>query len=130
MSKKYDALKDEIMRISGVNPSKCMRCGKCSATCPAYDEMEYHPHQFVSMLENGDIEPLLKSDSLYKCLTCFACLDRCPRSVQPAKVIEAVRLMEIRKQGNNHLKANMIPDKLDDDMPQQALVSAFRKYTK
>ena len=123
-------LREEIIRISGANVSKCMRCGKCSATCPAYDEMEYHPHQFVSMLENGDIEPLLKSDSLYKCLTCFACLDRCPRSVQPAKVIEAVRLMEIRKQGNNHLKANMIPDKLDDDMPQQALVSAFRKYTK
>ena len=27
-----------------------MKCGKCSATCPAYDEMEYHPHQFVSMV--------------------------------------------------------------------------------
>ena len=30
-----------------------MSCGKCSATCPAYDEMEYHPHQFVDMVENG-----------------------------------------------------------------------------
>ncbi len=130
MSKDLNALRDELVRISGVNPSKCMRCGKCSATCPAYDEMEYHPHQFVSMVESGDIEPLLNSDSLYKCLTCFACLDRCPRSVEPAKLVEAVRLAAIRKQGNNHLKANMIPDLLDDDMPQQAIVSAFRKYTK
>ena len=32
--------KEEVLRISGVNPLKCMRCGKCSATCPAYDEME------------------------------------------------------------------------------------------
>ena len=127
---KNELLKEELIRISGTNPSKCMRCGKCSATCPAYDEMEYHPHQFVSMVENGDIEPLLNSDSLYKCLTCFACLERCPRSVEPAKLVEAVRLAAIRKQGNNHLKANMIPDMLDDDMPQQALVSAFRKYTK
>ncbi len=127
---KSELLKEELIRISGTNPSKCMRCGKCSATCPAYDEMEYHPHQFVSMVENGDIEPLLNSDSLYKCLTCFACLDRCPRSVEPAKLVEAVRLAAVRKQGNNHLKANMIPDMLDDDMPQQALVSAFRKYTK
>ncbi|MBR3848132.1 MAG: 4Fe-4S dicluster domain-containing protein [Oscillospiraceae bacterium] len=127
---KNELLKEELIRISGTNPSKCMRCGKCSATCPAYDEMEYHPHQFVSMVENGDIEPLLNSDSLYKCLTCFACLDRCPRSVEPAKLVEAVRLAAVRKQGNNHLKANMIPDMLDDDMPQQALVSAFRKYTK
>ena len=127
---KNELLKEELIRISGTNPSKCMRCGKCSATCPAYDEMEYHPHQFVSMVENGDIEPLLNSVSLYKCLTCFACLDRCPRSVEPAKLVEAVRLAAVRKQGNNHLKANMIPDMLDDDMPQQALVSAFRKYTK
>ena len=127
---KTELLKEELIRISGTNPTKCMRCGKCSATCPAYDEMEYHPHQFVSMVENGDIEPLLNSDSLYKCLTCFACLDRCPRSIEPAKLVEAVRLAAVRKQGNNHLKANMIPDMLDDDMPQQALVSAFRKYTK
>lgn len=36
-------LLDAIMSISGVNPRKCMRCGKCSGACPAYDEMEYHP---------------------------------------------------------------------------------------
>ena len=127
-NKKY--LQEEIIRISGVNPSKCMRCGKCSATCPAYDEMEYHPHQFVNMVECGDIEPLLQSDSLYKCLSCFACTDRCPRGVQPAKVVEAVRLVAIRQQGNNHLTPDDIPAMIEEDTPQQLLVSAFRKYTK
>ncbi len=128
MNKEY--LQSEILRASGVNPRKCMKCGKCSATCPAYDEMEYHPHQFVSMVNSGDIEPLLNSDSLYKCLSCFACIDRCPRGVEPAKLVEAVRLAVVRQQGKNHLKADDIPAKLDDDMPQQAIVSAFRKYTK
>ena len=128
MNKEY--LQNEILRISGSDVSKCMRCGKCSATCPAYDEMEYHPHQFVSMVKNGDIEPLLESQSLYKCLSCFACIDRCPRSVEPAKVVEAVRLMAIRKQGANHMTANDIPAIVDEDTPQQLLVSAFRKYTK
>ncbi len=123
-------LQEEIVRMSGVNPSKCMRCGKCSASCPAYDEMEYHPHQFVNMVESGDIEPLLKSESLYKCLSCFACIERCPRGVEPAKLVEAVRLTAIRKQGANHLTANDIPALLDDEMPQQAIVSAFRKYSK
>ena len=130
MNKDTKALKEEIIRISGANPSKCMRCGKCSATCPAYDEMEFHPHQFASMIENGDIEPLLASDSLYKCLTCFACVERCPRGVEPAKLVEAVRLIAVRKQGNNHLTPDQIPALLDEDMPQQAIVSAFRKYTK
>ena len=128
MDNKY--LQEEILRISGVDVSKCMRCGKCSATCPAYDEMEYHPHQFVNMVESGDIEPLLNSKSLYRCLSCFACIDRCPRGVEPAKLVEAVRLAAIRKQGANHLTANDIPALLDEDLPQQAIVSAFRKYTK
>lgn len=123
-------LQQEIIRISGVNPKKCMRCGKCTATCPAFDEMEYHPHQFVAMVEDGDIEPLLKSESLYRCLTCFACVDRCPRNVEPAKLVEAVRLTVIRQKDANHLKADDIPDMLDEDIPQQALVSAFRKYAK
>ena len=92
--------------------------------------MEYHPHQFVYMVETGDIEPLLASQSLYKCLTCFACVDRCPRNVEPAKLVEALRLMVIRKQGENHLTPDDIPAQLDDDIPQQALVSALRKYSK
>lgn len=123
-------LKEQVIRMSGVNPKKCMRCGKCSGTCPSYGEMEYHPHQFVYMVENGDIKTLMKSDSLYKCLSCFACVDRCPRGVEPAKLIEAVRLLAVRQKGENHLTANDIPNLLDDDMPQQAIMSAFRKYSK
>jgi heterodisulfide reductase subunit C len=92
--------------------------------------MEYHPHQFVNMVESGDIEPLLNSESLYKCLSCFACIDRCPRGVEPAKLVEAVRLSVVRKQGENRMTADNVPPIIDEDVPPQLLVSAFRKYTK
>ena len=132
MEMKKELVRENILRISGSNVTKCMKCGKCSGTCPAYDEMEYHPHQFVYMVESGDIEPLMNSKSIYKCLTCFACVDRCPRGVEPAKLVEAVRLEVIRQQGKNHLKADEIPAivNADEEIPQQALVSAFRKYAK
>ena len=123
-------LSNEILRISGVNPKKCMKCGKCTGTCPSYDEMEYHPHQFVYMVENGDVDKLLESPSIFKCLSCFACVERCPRGVEPAKLIEAVRLLKVRQQGENHLKADAIPSLLDEQLPQQAIVSAMRKYSK
>lgn len=125
-----ERLKDQILHMSGVNPRKCMRCGKCTGTCPSYDEMEYHPHQFVYMVENGELDALMKSNSIYKCLSCFACVDRCPRGVEPAKLVEAVRLSVIRQKGANHLTANDIPALIDEDMPQQAIVSAMRKYSK
>lgn len=130
MKSKQEILKEQVLRSSGVNPLKCMRCGKCSGTCPSFDEMEYHPHEFVYMVEKGDIEKLMASPSIYKCLSCFACVERCPRGVEPAKLVEAVRLMTIRKQGQNHLTPNQIPELLDEDLPQQAIVSAFRKYSK
>ena len=122
--------KEMILRISGVNPKLCMKCGKCSGTCPAYDKMEYHPHQFVSMVENGEIEPLLASESLYLCLSCMACIQRCPRQVEPAKLIEAVRLAVIRQQDMDHLSPDELPALIDPALPQQAIVSAFRKYKK
>lgn len=125
-----DNRKEQVLRISGVNPLKCMRCGKCSGTCPSYDEMEYHPHEFVYMVEKGEIDKLMASESIYKCLSCMACIERCPRSVEPAKIIEAIRLMVLRQQGGNHMHPEELPDMLDEELPQQAIVSAFRKYSK
>ena len=123
-------LREELIRQSGVNPKKCMKCGKCTATCPAFDEMEYHPHQFVDMVENGRLEELMNSKGIYTCLSCFACVERCPRSVEPAKLIEAVRTAVVRQQDKTHLKPDAIPALLDDELPQQAITSALRKYMK
>lgn len=119
---------DLIKEISGVNPLKCMKCGKCSASCPSFNEMDIKPHQFVSYVVNGDIEALVNSKSLTKCLSCFACVERCPRDVKPAKLIDAARQLVIRQKGETMLSPNEIPELIDDQTPQQLLMSAFRRY--
>jgi heterodisulfide reductase subunit C len=119
---------ERIREISGVNPLKCMKCGKCSATCPAFNEMDIKPHQFVSYVANENIEELVKSESLWKCLSCFACVERCPRDVKPGKIIDAARQLVVRERGGNYLSADEIPELLDEDTPQQLLVSAYRRY--
>ena len=120
--------KERIYEISGVTPLKCMKCGKCSATCPSYNEMDVKPHQFVSYVINNDIEALTNSKSLWKCLSCFACVERCPRDVKPGKLIDAARQIVIREKGADYLKPDDIPELLTEDMPQQLLMSAFRRY--
>ena len=72
----------------------------------------------------------MASPSLYRCLACMACVERCPRNVEPAKLVEAVRLLVIRQQGLNHMTSDEIPAKLDPELPQQAIVAAMRKYGK
>ena len=117
-----------IQEISGVNPLKCMKCGKCSATCPSYDEMDIKPHQFVSYVQHENIEALVQSKPLWKCLSCFACVERCPRDVKPGKLIDAARQIVVRERGADYLQPDEIPELLDEELPQQLLVSAFRRY--
>ena len=117
-----------LSQISGVNPLKCMKCGKCSASCPSFDEMDIKPHQFVTYVINDDVQALAASVSAWKCLSCFACVERCPRNVQPGKIIDAARQILIRQRGQEGLSPDEISALLDEDTPQQLLVSAFRKY--
>ena len=119
---------EKIKKISGVNPLKCMKCGKCSASCPAFDEMDIKPHQFVSYVQNENIEALVQSESLWKCLSFFACVERCPRDVKPGKLIDAARQLVVRQREQSYLSPDEIPELLDPDLPQQLLVSAFRRY--
>lgn len=116
-----------IKTISNTDSKKCMLCGKCSARCPNFDIMDIKPHQFVNMVNKERFPELLSCKTLYKCLTCLECVERCPRNVAPAYLINAIKEIAIRKSPT--LSANDIPSLLDDDMPQQLLVSAFRKFS-
>lgn len=119
---------ERIKELSGVNPLKCMKCGKCSASCPSFGEMDIKPHQFVSYVVNEEIDALVNSKSLWKCLSCFACVERCPRDVKPGKLIDAARQLVLRERGEGYLSPDEIPELLDPELPQQLLVSAFRRY--
>lgn len=121
---------ENLKLIAATDVAKCMKCGKCSGRCPAYKDMDIKPHQFVSWLAEGKIERLLGSEAIWNCLSCMACVERCPRGVAPAAVIEAVRNAVAGAQGGNGIKAEDIPPIVDEYIPQQLLVSAYRKYNK
>ena len=121
---------ENIANICGTDAKKCMKCGKCSGRCPAYKDMDIKPHQFVNYLVQGKLEKLLNSQAIWSCLSCMACVERCPRGVAPQGVIEAVRDTVVRAQGGNGIKAEDIPPIVDTLIPQQLLVSAYRKYNK
>ncbi|MEG1727854.1 MAG: 4Fe-4S dicluster domain-containing protein [Acidaminococcaceae bacterium] len=123
-------LAQEIILMAGTDVKQCMQCGKCSASCPMGNVMEFLPHRFVWELMQGRAERLLASRSAWQCLSCFACEARCPRGVSPVNLMEAVRLTVIRQQGANTLSLDELPSKLDEQMPQQAIVAALRKYNK
>ena len=76
----------------------------------------------------SNIEALVNSKSLWKCLSCFACVERCPRNVKPGALIDAARQVVIRQKDADYLKPHQVPELLDEDVPQQLLMSVFRRY--
>lgn len=122
-------LTEDILRLAATDVRRCMQCGRCSANCPAALKMDLLPHRIVWEISCGNASALLAAKAPWRCLSCLACEARCPRGVSPAKIMEALRLLTIRQQGQNKLPAESL-EQYPADMPQQLLVAAFRKYNK
>ncbi|UCF11838.1 MAG: 4Fe-4S dicluster domain-containing protein [Thermoplasmatales archaeon] len=116
----------KVENISEQNISACYQCGKCSAGCPMVTLMDLLPNQIIRLVQLGQINDVLKSKTIWLCASCFACTARCPKGVDLAKVMEALRLLLLRK-STNYVEPSKLD--IDENLPQIALVSNFRKMT-
>ena len=117
----------KVEEISGENLMKCNQCGKCSAGCPSISKMQSLPNQIIRLVQLGD-ESVLEDDTIWLCASCFACAVRCPKGVDLSKVMEALRLLTLRK-NVNYIQIEKIPRNELEELPPIALVSNFRKMT-
>jgi len=118
----------KISEISGQNLLSCYQCGKCSAGCPVASEMDLLPNQVIRLAQLGLIDELLNCKSIWLCASCFTCNVRCPRGVNIAEVMEALRLILLR-QNIDHVKLSELSEERKSELPPIALVSNFRKNT-
>ncbi|MCK4738764.1 MAG: 4Fe-4S dicluster domain-containing protein [Deltaproteobacteria bacterium] len=116
-----------IERISGEDLKQCYQCGNCSGGCPVSLEMEITPSQMIRQLQLGNIEGVEEANTMWLCLGCQQCYSRCPKSVSAAKILEALRQLHLRK-GEDHAEIAEMDMPLLKRGPQQAMVSAFRKF--
>lgn len=65
----------------------CIQCATCSGTCPYAEYMEYPPRKIIAMISAGLIDEVLRSDSLLRCVACYACWVKCPRGIQLTTVL-------------------------------------------
>ena len=118
----------KVAEISGQDLLACNQCGKCSAGCPMCFAMDLLPNQIIRLVQLGIEEDIARAKTIWICASCFTCSVRCPRGVDPGKVMEALRLLTLRKNIDYIQAANISAQRLSE-LPQIALVSAFRKHT-
>ena len=115
-----------IEDISGTNVYLCYQCGKCSAGCAFSHEMDKTVNQIINFIQMGQEEKVLSSKSPWVCSSCLTCTVRCPREVDIAAVMEAVREYIIRNEPER-LERLQLTDEMKENLPNIALVGSFRK---
>jgi Fe-S oxidoreductase len=66
----------------GKSPLGCMQCGLCAASCPLGESMEFPPRKLILQVGSGNLEKVLASPSLWMCVGCYLCSERCPRDIE------------------------------------------------
>jgi heterodisulfide reductase subunit C len=117
----------QVEEISGQDLLACNQCGKCSAGCPVVAEMDILPSQAIRLAQLGMEEEVLASATIWMCASCLTCVARCPKGVDLPRLCEALRQIALR-QGIAKLDPSELPLKLIREVPQLAIVAAFRKY--
>jgi len=118
----------KVQELSGQNLLACYQCGKCSAGCPAVSQMDILPNQIIRYAQLGFKDELLQSKSIWVCASCMTCNARCPKGINIAEVIEAIRQILLRKR-EDHLKIEELSDEEKTKLPPIAMISSMRKFT-
>ena len=119
----------KVELISGQNLFACYQCGNCTAGCPVAFAMEVGPHQVIRYALLGLEEEALKVNTFWLCASCLQCTSRCPKGIDIARVMDALRTIVLRKkEREDRIRVSEVPKEFLEKVPQIAFISGFRKF--
>jgi len=124
----HNSFVEKVQELSGQNLLDCYQCGKCSAGCPSVAQMDLLPNQIIRFAQLGLEEELRKCQSIWVCASCLTCNVRCPKGINIAEVLEAIRQILLRHR-EDRVKIEDMTTEEKCSVPPIALVSNFRKST-
>lgn len=70
----------------------CFTCGECSSACPVSGERSaFDPRVIVRMVNFGLAEELIKSPSIWLCLSCGRCTEACGQQVDGCRILQRLQ---------------------------------------
>ena len=116
--------------MSGENVLQCYQCGECSSGCPVSAEMDLLPNVVIRLIQLGQEEDVLAAESPWICASCHTCYVRCPKGVSIARIMEAVRQVNLRRADyGDHVNIRDLTPEQRAALPPIALISCARKYS-
>lgn len=85
----FKEVADIIKEEGGEAFKLCYQCGTCTATCPWHMVRNFPPRRLIHQAQLGLSE--FEAEDMWLCVTCNACVKRCPRGVEIIDVMRALR---------------------------------------
>ncbi len=79
---------------------RCLQCGMCSGACPYGYLMDFPPSRLITSLRAEEFDQVLKSDTVWMCLSCYACTQVCPVQIPLTAVLMTRAKEELLLAGN------------------------------
>jgi heterodisulfide reductase subunit C len=119
----------KVELISGQNLFACYQCGNCTAGCPVAFAMDMGPHEVIRHTLLGLEEDVLGVNTFWLCASCLQCTSRCPKGIDIARVMDALRMFVLRKKDRlDRIQIAEFPEEFLERVPQIAFISGFRKF--
>lgn len=76
---------------------RCYQCYACSDACPMAYLMDYYPNQLIHMVRLGLKEKVMKSKTIWVCVSCWTCATRCPNEIDIVRFMDVLRMESLRE---------------------------------
>lgn len=88
---------EAIEELAHTSVRDCYQCGKCTAGCPMAERMDVVPSQIMRLVQTERVDKAMQAESIWLCVSCQTCTTRCPKSVNIAGVIDALRQLSVEQ---------------------------------
>jgi len=85
-------LKEIIADVpGGARIVHCLQCGSCGGSCPSGADMDYTPRTIFALMNAGEKQRVLSSNTMWCCVSCYLCTSRCPQQIPITEIMYALK---------------------------------------
>jgi len=71
---------------------KCHECGACVNDCPVVKvSPEFNPNEIIGRILSGDLDAVIESHNIWRCVDCYTCYELCPQKMGMNKIFDKLK---------------------------------------
>lgn len=86
----------ELFDLNAVR--RCYECGACVNDCPVVKiTPEFNPNEIIGRLLSGELDAVIESHGIWRCVDCYTCYELCPQKMGMNKIFDKLKHLALEK---------------------------------